>query len=108
VVRNEDARPASQNIPHVHTDSSKHFNITFRWLASVVGRQPGPWARIERQLTNEATVLENSYGSAWHTPAPTLISWEWLSCLSPLLPNSDPRAEMAKKNYEAYRTYVGK
>ena len=110
------------------------------------GRQPAPWERIERQLANEAAVLErpsssHSHGaeiaflgsnldfqsdqfdktgsgqalgdaekdartfSAGEAP-PTLIAWEWMSCFSPFLPQADPRAAAAKRNYGAYREYL--
>ena len=83
-------------------------NSPIRLHACGAGRQPGPWERIKRQLANEASVLERAHVGTSRASPPTLISWEWLSCLSPLLPQADPRAAAAKSNYEAYRTYVGR
>ena len=35
-----------------------------------------------------------------------LIAWEWLSCLSPFMPATDPRAAAAAALYSAYSAYV--
>ena len=34
-----------------------------------------------------------------------LIAWEWLGCLSPNLPPSNPVAAAAKANYDAYAAW---
>ena len=61
--------------------------------------RPAPFARIRAQLENEARVL----GGADRAK---LIAWEWLSCLSPFMPATDPRAAAAAALYSAYSAYV--
>ena len=67
------------------------------WPEPCHGRHPAPFARIEKQLQNEAAVLAPIGGS--------FIAWEWSSCLSPSGENAWPSETRA--NYAAYKAYLG-
>ena len=56
------------------------------------------------QIEAEWAVLQRTTGAA----SPTLIAWEWHSCLSPNGASAGFEwAAEAKANYEAYAAWVG-
>ena len=71
--------------------------LSCQWPTHCKGRHPAPFARIAAQMTNEARIT------------PTLIAWEWSSCLSPHgtaagLPAA--QATAAAANYHDYQVYL--
>eukprot|EP00041_Stephanoeca_diplocostata_P027642 m.764847 g.764847 ORF g.764847 m.764847 type:complete len:372 (-) comp23217_c0_seq39:1653-2768(-) len=68
------------------------MNCTGSW-SHCSGRHPGPIKRITEQIANEANI------------APTLIAWEWHSCLSPYAQDLSYGSAI-KATYDAYLAYV--
>lgn len=66
------------------------------------GRHPAPFERFKAQMEDEWQVLQQTTGEQ----SPTLIAWEWHSCLSPNVALPDKWAAETKANYEAYQQWV--
>ena len=65
------------------------------------GRHPAPFARIREQMTTEYDVLRTAGYSK-----PTLIAWEWYSCLSPNGGRDNPWARETRANYDEYKRWL--
>ena len=73
------------------------------WGPQGSGRHPAPFERFRSQMEDEWRVLQQTTGE----DSPTLIAWEWHSCLSPNGAAAGFQwAGAAKANYAAYREWI--